>query len=52
MNLVLCKYEYFIISLYSGWPDAKMHLEDKVVKKGGHFPKEEDNGQFNKIIMY
>ena len=39
------------VLLQLGWPDAKMHLEDKMAKKGRHFPKTEDNGQFNKITM-
>ena len=42
--------------LSAGWSGAKMHLEDKMVKKGEHFPKMEDNGQFNKsnhvIILF
>ena len=35
---------------HSEWPDGKMHLENKMMKKG-HFPKKEDNEQFNKITM-
>ena len=42
---------YLLFTLLPGWPDAKIHMEDKMMKKGGHFPKKEDNGKFNKFTM-